>query len=220
MAYTPSKHQNDPACHSSSTSPSSESGRIDCSAQIHPARWTRPLFCPDPAHGWLQSIGLPAQKQRRLKIAAHLQGARLCRCLQVDLCAGHMPAPSAVQPAQFTPRPSTPGSRGVRASQQQGSRSKQHAPVSARNAVGHLPEPGELCAQGAKRQAADQALEQHATPHRIDDRWGFVHTKGKDCVGDAGVGRPAQTRLNTKVPLVPPKPKLFFTATSIFMSLA
>lgn len=31
---------------------------------------------------------------------------------------------------------------------------------------------------------------------------------------------PRQTRLNTSVPLVPPKPKLFFTATSIFMSRA
>ena len=30
----------------------------------------------------------------------------------------------------------------------------------------------------------------------------------------------AQTRRNTSVPLVPPKPKLFFTATSIFMSRA
>lgn len=29
-----------------------------------------------------------------------------------------------------------------------------------------------------------------------------------------------QTRLNTSVPLVPPKPKLFFTATSIFISRA
>ena len=29
-----------------------------------------------------------------------------------------------------------------------------------------------------------------------------------------------QNRLNTSVPLVPPKPKLFFTATSIFMSRA
>ena len=29
-----------------------------------------------------------------------------------------------------------------------------------------------------------------------------------------------QTRLNTSVPLVPPKPKLFLTATSIFMSRA
>jgi hypothetical protein len=29
-----------------------------------------------------------------------------------------------------------------------------------------------------------------------------------------------QTRLNTSVPLVPPKPKLFFTAMSIFISRA
>ncbi len=29
-----------------------------------------------------------------------------------------------------------------------------------------------------------------------------------------------QARRNTSVPLVPPKPKLFFTATSIFMALA
>lgn len=37
----------------------------------------------------------------------------------------------------------------------------------------------------------------------------------------AGAGRmaqwPGQARRNTSVPLVPPKPKLFFTATSIFI---
>ena len=32
--------------------------------------------------------------------------------------------------------------------------------------------------------------------------------------------RARQTRLNTSVPLVPPKPKLFFTAYSIFISRA
>ena len=31
---------------------------------------------------------------------------------------------------------------------------------------------------------------------------------------------PGQARLKTSVPLVPPKPKLFFTATSIFISRA
>ena len=47
------------------------------------------------------------------------------------------------------------------------------------------------------------------TPHRIAHRWGAHAWK-----------RCAQTRLNTSVPLVPPKPKLFFTATSIFRSRA
>ena len=35
-----------------------------------------------------------------------------------------------------------------------------------------------------------------------------------------GRRRPRQTRLKTNVPLVPPKPKLFFTACSIFISRA
>ena len=36
----------------------------------------------------------------------------------------------------------------------------------------------------------------------------------------SGLARVQAARLNTSVPLVPPKPKLFFTATSIFMSRA
>jgi hypothetical protein len=42
---------------------------------------------------------------------------------------------------------------------------------------------------------------------------------GGACMGSAA-GRGVQTRLNTRVPLVPPKPKLFFTAYSIFISRA
>jgi len=39
--------------------------------------------------------------------------------------------------------------------------------------------------------------------------------------GAARIGATArQTRRKTSVPLVPPKPKLFFTATSIFISRA
>jgi hypothetical protein len=36
----------------------------------------------------------------------------------------------------------------------------------------------------------------------------------------AGAARTAQKRRKTSVPLVPPKPKLFFTATSIFIGRA
>ena len=38
-------------------------------------------------------------------------------------------------------------------------------------------------------------------------------TGGAECMGN-------QARRNTSVPLVPPKPKLFFTATSIFIGRA
>ena len=38
--------------------------------------------------------------------------------------------------------------------------------------------------------------------------------------GNAQGRHARQTRLNTSVPLVPPKPKLFFTACSIFISRA
>jgi hypothetical protein len=163
------------------------SSRIDRTAQIHPTRWTGPLFYPDPVHASRQTIGLPAQKQRRLKIAAHLQGPHWRRGVDVDTCARRMPAPRSVQPAQFTVRPSTPSSRGVSAGQQHRPRTEQHAPAGAGNAGGQLPEPGELRAQRQKRQATDQALEQHTRAHRIDDRWGFVHT---DCVSDARSGAP------------------------------
>jgi hypothetical protein len=43
------------------------------------------------------------------------------------------------------------------------------------------------------------------------DRWGSAHATQR---------RGAQTRRKTSVPLVPPKPKLFFSATSIFIGLA
>ena len=56
---------------------------------------------------------------------------------------------------------------------------------------------------------AQQPLAHARTPHRIVHRRGAVHGTRSD-----------QARLNTSVPLVPPKPKLFLTATSIFISRA
>ena len=55
-------------------------------------------------------------------------------------------------------------------------------------------------------------------PRRSGTRWmctgGAADMRSNDGTDDA------QARRNTSVPLVPPKPKLFFTATSIFMSRA
>ena len=45
-------------------------------------------------------------------------------------------------------------------------------------------------------------------------------TGGAACIVMCQRRRAAQARRNTNVPLVPPKPKLFFTATSIFISRA
>ena len=63
------------------------------------------------------------------------------------------------------------------------------------------------CTQKSPKQA--QAPTPNKTPHRVNHRWGVVH---------GGVSR--QMRLKTSEPLVPPKPKLFFRATSIFKSRA
>ena len=49
---------------------------------------------------------------------------------------------------------------------------------------------------------------------------GRKRTDNACCNRESVMSAPNQTRLNTNVPLVPPKPKLFLTATSIFMSRA
>ena len=73
------------------------------------------------------------------------------------------------------------------------------------------------------------------TPHRVLDRWGGMSGRHRLSAqvahmqsalislapsGYTGMGAPYHMRLKTRVPLVPPKPKLFFSATSIFMSRA
>ena len=57
---------------------------------------------------------------------------------------------------------------------------------------------------------SDDAVAPNKTPHRDKHGWGAAH----------GANSRDQMRLNTKVPLVPPKPKLFLTATSILRSRA
>ena len=70
----------------------------------------------------------------------------------------------------------------------------------------------------AKADSTRQATAARQTPNQRTVVW-----KGGDaCMLAAGRGarQGAQMRLNTSVPLVPPKPKLFLTAYSIFMSRA
>ncbi len=61
---------------------------------------------------------------------------------------------------------------------------------------------------------------ENTTPHRIGNRRGVVHGRLQAFANALAPEQVVQTRLNTSVPLVPPKPKLFLTATSIFRSLA
>ena len=71
------------------------------------------------------------------------------------------------------------------------------------------PPPQQQGQSACKPQAQQEPQLKNRTPHRIGHRWGVAHRVDRN-----------QARLNTRVPLVPPKPKLFFTATSIFRSRA
>jgi len=68
---------------------------------------------------------------------------------------------------------------------------------------------------------ATTATAARQTPKRFSTHWkagdARIRTAWK---ADRADRRDRQTRLKTSVPLVPPKPKLFFTAYSIFISRA
>ena len=72
----------------------------------------------------------------------------------------------------------------------------------------------------AQASAADDAASDNArhTPRHTPKRETETEKAGGACMACAP--RVDQTRLNTSVPLVPPKPKLFLTAYSIFISRA
>jgi hypothetical protein len=82
-------------------------------------------------------------------------------------------------------------------------------------------QPRQRC-QGGPGQPKDcqYPRQKMGAPHRIRNRWGAVHGSENTGQGRKGGPLPVQKRLKTREPLVPPKPKLFFNAMSIFMSRA
>ena len=77
--------------------------------------------------------------------------------------------------------------------------------------AGEVEQPSEC---GQRQQTQQHPSLPKTTPHRVGHLWGVVTGRTRH----GAVRR--QTRLKIRVPLVPPKPKLFFMATSIFMSRA
>lgn len=78
------------------------------------------------------------------------------------------------------------------------------------------PEPPQQHQQTQDGQQAQQTCVKKTTPHRVDHRWGVAHV----LFSKSRSSKTVQTRRKTSVPFVPPNPKLFFTATSIFISRA
>ena len=122
--------------------------------------------------------------------------------------------PRATVPAQFPFSHTSPEPHGCRASPQQEDRPQ--GPPPARRWP--CPCQGQKPGQPAESQYFRQ---KRRAPHRITNRWGAGHegVSRENQAGRQGRCRD-QARLKTSDPLVPPKPKLFFSAKSIFMSRA
>ncbi len=121
------------------------------------------------------------------------------------------PAPSLAIPIEQAARRTALAVPGPGAAHPQQARHRElrRRQARPRRGIGHphppRPPQGEPRTPGERECASAKTR----TPHRNEHRWGVAHERGR-----------AQARLKTRVPLVPPKPKLFLTATSIFRSRA
>ena len=152
------------------------------------------------------------------------QTGRACQTCPVQAsCRGSTLAQR--QPAQPAAQPSNIGT-------------KANHPTVRSDGLQRLPLHGVYLTRGAACSTIHQTRQKPAKPgkaaqaasqkrSRPNGMWtgGGVRIRGKFPVAGSGRASPHKhgvqaARLNTSVPLVPPKPKLFFTATSIFMSRA
>ena len=132
------------------------------------------------------------------------------------LVARALPLPVLTVPLQHACRAAQPAPHRAPARQHQGD----HAQPWPR-----MPRRCRVPPSGSDRGRQDPTAHQHAqhpmrTPHGIRHRWGVGGAHGLGVRSAQKWLKKHQMRLNTSVPLVPPKPKLFFTATSIFRSRA
>ena len=127
------------------------------------------------------------------------------------LVARAFPAPDLAVPGKLAGRGVPPASIGCRTGSGNKNKRQRDAPIQP---PGTLKKPQQGEQQTAKPHAEQERAQKTRTPQRINNRRGVV--------GGQGVCERAknQARLKTSVPLVPPKPKLFLTATSIFASRA
>ena len=129
-----------------------------------------------------------------------------------SLVASTFPAPNVAVPRQLPHWKSNPAGSRCGACKQHGSDGQHHSPILLACRV--PPQPHR--ANSGPPRAQQQSTQKMRAPERINDQWGVVAVQGSkrfDVRRSRKVKR-RQTRLNTSVPLVPPKPKLFFTTMS------
>ena len=139
----------------------------------------------------------------------------ICRS---GLVAGTFPVPDRAVPRQLATRQTIPAAPGSNTCEQHEKNGQSHSPVEWR---GHAP-PQQHGKKPCKPETKKQTTQKRRAPKRVNNRRGVVAVQETECV-DAGRNNDIcsrQTRLKTSVPLVPPKPKLFFTANSMDASRA
>ncbi len=183
---------------------------IERATQVQPMQWVTGGIGPHPA-GRIGTV-VHAHEQDVLKVEHRLGPIHLAWAKVIIA----LPLPALAIPLQHADRAAPPGPKSASAGDQQGSRAQPGPPVCR---SGPPPTHSDQACQTPTAQP--QAPHKKRTPHGKRHRWGVG--RAHSCQGRFNpdpAERAAQTRLNTSVPLVPPKPKLFFTATSIFRSRA
>ena len=180
---------------------------IDCAAQRRPARNCIRSVQPDPT-----PCARPTRKMQQhteLQINLDPQVARVADSLG-------LPAPGRAVPNQIPNGGTSPQYQRNKAAQQGERRQQRSAPA---RLLGTQPAGG-VEGQHPRPSHGEYAKVHPRATRRISDRWSLLHVRFAGCRSAERRGRKNHDRLNTSVPLVPPKPKLFFIATLIFMSRA
>ena len=128
-------------------------------------------------------------------------------CLKLTVWVTVLPKPIFTRPKQFPMAQGLP--RPPHCSSDQAGQPSEPSSI-PNNAVSALYLPNQQTQGGQQGCRHKDHTTPNKMPHRVNHRWGMM----------AHQRLSSQMRLNTKDPLVPPKPKLFLRATSIFTSRA
>ncbi len=159
-----------------------------------------------------QRPGLTIELQHSARLAPPKMGCTCC-CRQPE-SEGHSSRYNCITRPQGRPSSHDP-SPGEQKSQQQ---CTQH-PAAPQRVLNRRSTPRKQC---HKTTCSGRQTECLPAPKTTPCSFGRTVASGQTMLvaTESVMSAPNQTRLNTSVPLVPPKPKLFLTATSIFMSRA
>ncbi len=193
---------------------------------------SRARLQPEPPN--LTTYGIaPAHQQPSLQIEPQQQRA------SAVIAPARLPPPTLPIPPQYSLRRSQPLGKRECAAADQCTANNNQAPTRPGQAASmgrcthcqrRASQPQHQCQSASKRRAAHRAVNRRSMwhgdgsqtwrPNRPEARGQTSGDDGRPQSGNSPEWQPQTSRLNTKAPLVPPKPKLFFSATSIFKSLA